>query len=79
MEQVKEGDKEFEQCHLEVLNFVKREDQDTLDTEEEAYDAHSSLVMEIRERLEQLEKVEESELSPTTATDPCGNLLRRLQ
>ena len=34
MEQIKEDDKEFEQRHLEVLNFIKEEDQETLHAEE---------------------------------------------
>ena len=34
MEQIKEDEKEFEQRHLEVLNFIKEEDQETLHAEE---------------------------------------------
>ena len=35
LEQVKNNDKEFEKCHLEVINYIKEEDQDNLDAEEE--------------------------------------------
>ena len=78
MEQVKEDDKEFEERHLEVLNFIDEGDQDSLDAEESVSDEHGNRVMESLERLEQLETVEES-VSFTTATDPSRNFLRRLQ
>ena len=78
MEQVKEDDKEFEERHLEVLNFIDEGDQDSLEGEESVSDEHGNRVMELLERLEQLETVEES-VSFTTATDPSRNFLRRLQ
>ena len=50
--QVKEDDEEFEQRHLQVLDFI--EDQDSLETEESICDEHGNRVMELLERLEQL-------------------------
>ena len=47
LEQVKEDDREFEERHLEVLNFIE-EDHETLEAEERVYDAHGSRVMELR-------------------------------
>ena len=64
-EQVKDDVKEFEEHHLQVLNYIKEDHQETLDAEEVVYDAHDSCVIEIIERLEQLEVVEESMLLPT--------------
>ena len=78
MEQVREDDKEFEERHLEVFNFIDERDQDSLEAEESVSDEHGNRVMELLERLEQLKIVEES-VSFTTATDPSRNLLRRLQ
>ena len=75
LEQVREGDKEFEQRHLEVLDFIKEEDQEALDAEETISDEHGNHVMEIVERLEQLEAIEESEPLLTAATDPSRSLL----
>ena len=46
LEHVKDDDKEFEECHLEVLSYVSEEDQNTIDAEEKVYDAHSSRVLE---------------------------------
>ena len=40
MEKVKEDDKEFEEQHLEVLNFINEGDQDSLDAEESVSDEH---------------------------------------
>ena len=73
LEQVKEDDKEFEQRHLEVLDFIDEEDQDSLEAEESVCDEHGNRIMELLERLEQLEVAEES-LSSATSTDPCGIL-----
>ena len=78
LEQVKEDDKEFEQRHLEVLDFIDEEDQDSLEAEESVCDEHGNRVMELLERLEQLEVVEES-VSSATASDPLRNLMRQLQ
>ena len=80
LEQVKDDDKEFEECHLDIVNHISEEDQDTLDAEEKVYDAYGSRVMEIIERLEQLEVVEESMSLPTVpAADPLHCLKKRLQ
>ena len=85
LEQVKEDDREFKECLLDVLNFIEEEDCGTLEAEERAYDSHGSRVTELRERLEELEEVEKTESPPTTATsqatatDHSGNLLKRLR
>ena len=65
LEQVKDDDKEFEERHIEVLNYINEEHQDAIDAEEEVYDAHGCRVMEIIEKLEQLEVAEESVSLPT--------------
>ena len=78
LEQVREDDTEFEQRHLEVLDFIKEEDQEALDAEETVSDKHGNRVMEIVERLEQLESIEESEPLLTAATDPSRSLIKRL-
>ena len=44
IEQVIEDNKEFEQQHLEVLDFIDKEDQDSLEAEESICDKHSNLV-----------------------------------
>ena len=44
--------KKFEECHIEVLNYINKEEKDALDAEVEVYDAHCSRVMEIIEGLE---------------------------
>ena len=79
-EQVKDSDKEFEERHIEVLNYINKEDQGALNEKEEVYDAHGSRVMEIIERLEQLGVVEESLSLPSiTAADPSHSLTKKLQ
>ena len=78
LEQVKEDDREFQQRHLEVLDFIKEEDQDSLDAEETVCDEHGNRVMELLERLEQLQVTEES-ASSASASDTLQNLTRRLQ
>ena len=78
LDQVKEDDKEFEQWHLKVLDFMDEEDQDSLEAEESICDEHGNRVMELLERLEQLEVAEES-VSSETASDPLQKLTRRLQ
>ena len=80
LDQVKDDDREFEERHLEVLNYIKEDDQDALDAEEEIYDAHGSRVMEIIDRLEQLEVVEESVTLPSVpSADPSQSLTKRLR
>ena len=54
-EQAMEHDRDFEQCHLEVLNFIEAEDKAALDSEEAIFDEHMDRVTEIIEQLEQLE------------------------
>ena len=54
---MKEDEKEFEQRHLEVLDFIDNEYQDSLEAEEAVCDEHAygNRVMELLERLEQSE------------------------
>ena len=52
LEQVKADDKEFEQRHLEVLDLIDDEDQESLDVEESVCDEHGNRVMDLLERLE---------------------------
>ena len=73
LDQVKEDDKEFEKRHLEVLNFVREEDCESLEAEEKAYDAHNNRVMEVRKRLEELEEVEKTESPPDNINTPDSN------
>ena len=54
-ELVKEYDCEFEQRHIEVLNFIVAEDTAALETEEAIFDEHMDRVTEFIEQLEQLE------------------------
>ena len=49
-EQIKDNDPEFEQRHLEVLNFIKEHDQDTVDQEEAVFDEHVNRVAELIKR-----------------------------
>ena len=53
-EQVKEIDWDFEQRHLEVLNFIESEDRTTLDSEEKIFDEHVNCVSDLIEWLEEL-------------------------
>ena len=54
-ELVKEYDREFEERHVEVLNFIVSEDTAALESEEAVFDDHVDFVTEFIERLEQLE------------------------
>ena len=54
-ELAKEHDRDFEECHVEVLNFIAAEDTAGLETEETVFDEHVDHVTKIIERLEQLE------------------------
>ena len=80
IEQIKEDNKEFKQCHLEVLNFVSEDDQTTLDAEELVYDEHGGHIVDIFTRLEQLFIGEDSMSFPTVATaaDLSHSLSKRL-
>ena len=52
-ELAKEYDCEFEECHVEVLNFIEAED--SLESKEAVFDEHMDRVMEFIEQLEHLE------------------------
>ena len=52
-DQVKEHDQEFKKRHMEVLDFIKEENQATLDSEEKIFDEHVNRVSDI-EKLEDL-------------------------
>ena len=62
-EQVKETDREYEERHVQVLDFIKEEDKETLDSEEAIFEKHVDRVSDILERLEQLEE-------PAITTEP---------
>ena len=64
-DQVKENDREFEQRHIEVLDFIESEDQTTLNDEETIFDEHVNRVADIIERLELLEEDVELVAPPT--------------
>ena len=57
-EQVEEIDRDFEQRHVEVLNFIESEDRTTLDSEEKIFDEHMNRVSDLAGRLEELEVTE---------------------
>ena len=46
---------EFEECHIEVVNFSVAEDTAALESEEAVFDEHMDCVEEFIKRLEQLE------------------------
>ena len=46
---------DFEQCHVDVFNFIKVEDQAALESEETAFNEHVNRPSNIIEQLEQLE------------------------
>ena len=54
-ELAKEHDCEFEEHHVEVLNFITAEDTAALESEEAVFDEHVDHVTEIIKPLEQLE------------------------
>ena len=64
-DQVKENDREFEQRHIEVLDFIESEDQTTLNDEETIFEEHVNRVADIIERLELLEEDVELVAPPT--------------
>jgi len=80
-EQVKEIDRDFEQRHLEVLNFIESEDQTTLDSEEKIFDEHVNRVSDLVERLEELEVTESPVATPSVVhvADPSLVLIKRLR
>ena len=79
MDQIKDNDIEFEQRHLEVLNFVKEDNQDTVDQEEAIFNEHVNRVAELIERLEEFEFPEKMPSTSTTAPDSSSKLSKRLQ
>ena len=78
-EQVKEIDRDFEQRHLEVLNFIESEDRTTLDSEEKIFDEHVNRVSDLIEQLEELEVTESSVAMPAVVADPSLVLIKRLR
>ena len=54
-ELVKEHDREFEERHVRVLNFIEAEDTAALESEEAVFNQHVDRVTEFIERLELLE------------------------
>ena len=81
MEQIKENDAEFEQRHLDVLDFIEEEDADTLTKEETVFDKHVDIVAELMERIERLTVPKEAASAPTMpmAPDLSGKLAKRLK
>ena len=81
MEQVKENDAEFEQRHLDVIDFIEEEDADTLTREETVFDKHVDIVAELVERIERLTVPKEAASAPTMpmAPDLSGKLAKRLK
>ena len=51
-DQVKEHDQHLEKWHIEVLNLIKEEDQETLDSGEKIFNKHVNRVSDIIERLD---------------------------
>ena len=77
-EQVKENDQDYEARHMEVLNLIEAEDQDTLDLEEEVFDKHINHVADILEWLGRLEQKEAS-VAPKIAVavaEPSNSLVK---
>ena len=83
LEQLKENslDANFETRHLEVLDLIELEDEDTLKQEEEVFDDHVNRVVELTERLEQLNILGEvtATWNTTAAPDSSGKLAKRLK
>ena len=81
IKQIKENDSEFEQKHLEVLNFVTEQDEDTLQQEETVFDEHVNQVTELIKRLEHIKasgRASSSSIS-TMIPDHSSNLEKRLK
>ena len=81
MGQVKEIDANFETRHLEVLDLIEDEDQDTLKQEEEVFDEHVNKVVELVERLEQMNVPRKvtATWSTTATPDSSGKLAKQLK
>ena len=67
MKQIKDNNTEFEQGHLEIVNFVKENDQNTVDQEEALFDEYVNHVAELIERLEKFEFSDKIPSTPMTA------------
>ena len=78
-EQVKEIDRDYEERHLEVLNMVENEDQDTLALEEEVFDKHVNRVADILEKLGALEEKGRSVAPPVAVAETSHGLVKRLR
>ena len=72
-ELAKKHDCEFEQRHIEVLNFIEAEDKAALNSEEAILDEHLNHVLEIIERLEALEERETSSSRCQKCSPPAQN------
>ena len=79
MEQIKDNNTEFKQHHLEVLNFVKEDDQDTVDQEEAVFNEHVYRVAEVIERLEEFEFSDKIPSTPSTAPNSSSKLAKQLR
>lgn len=79
LQQVKENDTEFEERHLDVLNFIEEGDEETLGKEETIYDEHVNRVVDLTERMERIKVPEEAAATLTTAPDPSGKITKRLR
>ena len=81
LEQAKDNDGTFETHHLEVLDLIEEEDQDTLKQEEAVFDEHVNKVAELVERLGQLEIPREATAArrTTPALDSFGKLAKCLK
>ena len=76
IDQIKDNDTDFEQRHLDVLNFVSEDDEDTLQREEAIFDEHVDRVTELIERLEHLKLPDKTTASSTVTTAPdCSSTL----
>ena len=81
LEQLKDNDANFETRHLEVLDLIEGEDEDTLKQEEEVFDEHINRVAELIERLEQIDISREVTATRSTTAEPdsSGRLTKRLK
>ena len=78
-EQLREIDRDFEQRHCEVLDFIKEDDKTTLDIEETMFDEHVNRVADFIDRLEILKGGKESAVAPTVSAEPSRGLAKRLR
>ena len=62
--------------NVEVLNFVKEDDQDTVDQEEAVFDEHVNRVAELIERLEEFEFPNKIPSTPSTSPDSSSKLAK---